>query len=144
MRHINAPAVFMVPVVLSGCGGDRAPRLEPSGNSTTTGTQALKTGSKVLQTDARVSGMTLPFGDAHLEWSFNREGEARLGLVEERDRRMDMDTNQIREQRQDLVEMARPQFGMDALKGKFGRKTREIPGVKGVAGTRATSRTGTP
>ena len=34
----------------------------------------------------------LPFGEARLAWSFNRDGEARPELVAERDRRLGIDT----------------------------------------------------
>lgn len=71
----------------------------------------------------------LPLGDPRLAWSFNRDGEARPGLVEERDRRMGIDSGERRRAREDLVELARPQFGVDALAGRFGRDTRAIPGV---------------
>ena len=71
----------------------------------------------------------LPLGPAMLAWSFSRDGEAIPELVSERDREMDLDTADARENRQDLVELARPQSGVDALKGKFSRPTKDIPGV---------------
>ncbi|TCZ50784.1 OBAP family protein [Roseicella aquatilis] len=75
------------------------------------------------------SANALPLGPPHLAWSFNREGEARPGMVEARDRRMGIDTAARRAARQDLVPLARPQAGVDALKGRFGRPTQPIPGV---------------
>lgn len=39
----------------------------------------------------------LPKGDAHLAWSFNRDGEAMPGLVERRDERMGIGTDAKRE-----------------------------------------------
>jgi hypothetical protein len=72
---------------------------------------------------------SLPLGPPRLAWSFNRDGEARPGLVEERDRRMGIDTAERRRARQDLVPLARPQGGVDALRGRFGRPTQPIPGV---------------
>ncbi|MFC7475088.1 OBAP family protein [Dankookia sp. GCM10030260] len=72
---------------------------------------------------------SLPLGPPHLAWSFNREGEARPGLVEARDRRMGIDTAARRRAREDLRALARPQHGVDALRGRFGRPTEPIPGV---------------
>ena len=62
-----------------------------------------------------------------LAWSFNRDGEAKPGLVEARDEAMDIDSRQKREERQELLPLAKPQEGVDALKGKFERETKEIP-----------------
>jgi hypothetical protein len=71
----------------------------------------------------------LPLGEPMLAWSFNRDGEAMPGLVEERDRKMDVNTMEIRRKRADLQKFANPQSGVDDLKGKFGRPTQDIPGV---------------
>lgn len=75
------------------------------------------------------AGESLPLGEPKLAWSFNRDGEARPGLVEERDRRMGISTQERRRARQDLVPLARPQSGVDALKDAFEGSTRPIPGV---------------
>jgi hypothetical protein len=74
-------------------------------------------------------GDTLPLGEPALAWSFNRFGEAAPGLVESRDERMGIDTEERRRQRQDLIELAHPQEGVDALKDAFERPTEPIPGV---------------
>jgi hypothetical protein len=74
-------------------------------------------------------GHTLPVGEPMLAWSLNRDGEPRAGLVEERDKRMGTETQAIRQKRQDLVQFAKPQSGVDDLKGKFARPMAEIPGV---------------
>lgn len=74
-------------------------------------------------------GDKLPLGQAMLAWSFNRDGEARPTLVEQRNRTMGIDSAEIRQQRIELRELARPQSGVDALKGKFGRPTQDLPGV---------------
>lgn len=71
----------------------------------------------------------LPLGRPMLAWSFNRDGEAAPGLVEQRDRTMRIDTEAIRKRRAPLGALAKPQAGVDALKGKFPRATRTIPGV---------------
>ena len=74
------------------------------------------------------AGDALPLGPAMLAWSFNRDGEARPGLVEARDKRMSIDTLDRRRQRADLQALARPQAGVDALKPAFPRAV-PIPGV---------------
>jgi len=76
------------------------------------------------------AGGSLPLGEPMLAWSFNRDGEAQPGLVEQRDRKMDVNTGMTRAQRSDLQQFAKPQAGVDALKGKFARPTRDIPGVQ--------------
>jgi hypothetical protein len=74
-------------------------------------------------------GHKMPLGDAMLAWSFSRDGEPKPGLVEERDKRMSISTEQKRRDRQDLRELARPQQGVDDLKAKFARQATDIPGV---------------
>jgi Protein of unknown function (DUF1264) len=74
-------------------------------------------------------GDELPVGDPMLGWSFNREGEALHGLVERRDEKMKIETAEKRRQRAELKQLAKPQSGVDDLKGKFGGATQEIPGV---------------
>jgi hypothetical protein len=74
-------------------------------------------------------GDKLPLGPPMLAWSINRDGELLPGLLEARDRRMGIDTAERRRNRADLVPLAKPQMGVDVLKGKFGRPTKDIPGV---------------
>lgn len=71
----------------------------------------------------------VPLGMPMLAWSFNRDGEAAPGLVEARDRAMHIDSEKIRNSRAGLSALAKPQAGVDDLKGKFPRATRTIPGV---------------
>lgn len=71
----------------------------------------------------------LPLGEPALAWSFNRFGEAKPGLVEGRDQRTGINTEERRRQRQDLTPLAHPQAGVDALKGAFKGPTEPIPGV---------------
>jgi hypothetical protein len=73
-------------------------------------------------------GDALPLGPPMLAWSFNRDGEARPGLVEQRDRRLDIDTAGKRRERADLLPLAKPQFGVDALRAAF-PQARPMPGV---------------
>jgi hypothetical protein len=61
----------------------------------------------------------LPFGPPHLQWSFNRDGEANPDMVQARDRRMNLDSNAARADRQDFVPLARPQGGVDAMAALF-------------------------
>ena len=75
-------------------------------------------------------GEKLPTGIPSLAWSFNHDGEIRPELVQDRDSRMHINTAQIRQKRQDLVQDAHPQSGVDRLdSGAFGRPTTPIPGV---------------
>jgi hypothetical protein len=74
-------------------------------------------------------GERLPLGDPMLAWSFNRDGEDKPALVEERDKRFGVSTADKRKQRQDLTDLARPQAGVDDLKGKFARPTTPLAGV---------------
>lgn len=73
-------------------------------------------------------GDAMPTGPAMLAWSFNRDGEADPTLLEQRDRRMHVDTAGIRERRQALRDLAKPQEGVDALRSHFPQAT-PIPGV---------------
>lgn len=75
----------------------------------------------------------LPLGPPALAWSFNRDGEALPSLVEKRDRKLDISTAEKRRQRADLQQLAKPQSGVDDLKGKFTRPVSDIPGVSGKA-----------
>ena len=77
-------------------------------------------------------GTQLPLGEPMLAWSFNRDGEAQPGLVEQRDEQMGIDSEERRRERAEFVELAKPQFGVDALQGEFPRPTQPIPGVQDV------------
>jgi hypothetical protein len=74
------------------------------------------------------AGDKLPLGPAMLAWSFNRDGEAKPGLVEQRDKKVDVNTAEKRRQRADLQSLAKPQSGVDDLKTAFPQAT-AIPGV---------------
>lgn len=76
-----------------------------------------------------VAADRLPLGSPMLAWSFSRDGEAIPALVQQRDRKLGRDTNETRRERADLQSLARPQQGVDAMKGKFARPTKDIPGV---------------
>jgi hypothetical protein len=61
----------------------------------------------------------LPVGRPLLAWSYNRDGEAPAGLVEDRDARMHLDTAEKRKERATLSSRAKPQLGVDALETKL-------------------------
>jgi hypothetical protein len=71
----------------------------------------------------------LPLGKPMLAWSFNRDGEAKPGWIEDRDKKLGINSQQLRKDREDLQALAKPQMGVDALKGKFGQPSQDIPGV---------------
>jgi hypothetical protein len=61
----------------------------------------------------------LPFGPPHLQWSFNKDGEDMPGMVAARDKRFDFNTADERQDRQDLIALAKPQGGVDAMAAAF-------------------------
>jgi hypothetical protein len=73
-------------------------------------------------------GDQLPLGPAMLAWSFTRDGEARPGLVEQRDKKLGLDSADKRRQRADLQSLSKPQSGVDVLRGAF-PGAKPIPGV---------------
>jgi hypothetical protein len=81
------------------------------------------TGMKDHQPDA------LPLGPPRLQWSFNKDGEDMAGLVAGRDKRFDFNTADERKDRADLVSLARPQGGVDAMAHHF-PAAKPVDGVK--------------
>jgi hypothetical protein len=79
-------------------------------------------------------GHDLPLGDPKLMWSFNRDGECDEALKRDRNETMGIDADEKRAGRQDLVELAHPQCGVDAMKDQF-TGTTPIPGVVDVRST---------
>jgi hypothetical protein len=71
----------------------------------------------------------VPLGPPHLAWSFNHEGEAQAGLVESRDREMNISSSDLRNARKDLADLAHPQVGVEAISSKFPGPLRSISGV---------------
>ena len=71
----------------------------------------------------------LPLGKPMLAWSFNHDGEAKPELVERRDEKLDINTTELRKDRQELAALAQPQAGVDALKGQFSGPIQAIAGV---------------
>ena len=76
-------------------------------------------------------------GPPHLQWSLNRDGEDAPGMVAARDKRMDMDTARTRHDRADLVSLAKPQGGVDAMGRSPNAKTTAGVIDNGDASTRA-------
>ncbi|KQU71451.1 MULTISPECIES: OBAP family protein [unclassified Rhizobacter] len=70
----------------------------------------------------------LPLGPPMLAWSFNRDGELDPTLLQRHDADLTMRSGERRRQRTDLLPLARPQAGVDALKNAFPRSS-AIPGV---------------
>ena len=64
-------------------------------------------------------GVPLPLEEAMLAWSYNADGEIAPAMLAERDRRMGIDTAKERADRADLVDLAHPQWGVDALAPSF-------------------------
>ncbi len=93
---------------------------------------------KTWHTWSTSEGAKMPLGEPMLAWSFNRDGEPQPGLVERRDQTLDINSTEVRESRADLRALAKPQEGVDALKGRFGRPTRDIPGVVDKAAAKST------
>ena len=77
-----------------------------------------------------MEGDKLPMGDAHLAWSFNRDGEVRQGLPEQRDRALGIDSGEKRRERSDLSSVARPQSGVDAIGRAFPNAKGRPDGVR--------------
>jgi hypothetical protein len=75
----------------------------------------------------------LPLGDPMLAWSFNRDGEAKPGLAEARDRRLGLDSGEKRRDRQDLASLARPQAGVAAIAAAFPDAKGAPEGVRDAA-----------
>lgn len=70
-----------------------------------------------------IDGDTLPLGPPRLAWSFNADGEASEPMIQRRDDALKVSTDEKREQRRELVELARPQGGVDLLGESYpGRK----------------------
>jgi Protein of unknown function (DUF1264) len=74
----------------------------------------------------------LPYGDANLMWSFNRDGEADAALKQDFSSGMGHDEARSREYRRPLADLARPQRGVNALKGCFPGADGRPDGVRDV------------
>lgn len=78
-------------------------------------------------------GHPLPMGDPVLMWSFNREGEMDFNLKRDGAENLRIDFDKKRDERQDLVDLAHPQYGVNVLKGQFPNASPvPPPGVRDV------------
>lgn len=83
--------------------------------------------------DREGEGSRLPNGDVTLMWSFNRDGESDPQMRQHRNVTMQIDSQQNRRERQDLVNEAHPQWGVDVLKDAFPEAEEEPPpGVQDI------------
>jgi hypothetical protein len=78
-------------------------------------------------------GDPLPLGDPKLMWSFNRDGEADERLKLDLETHMGIEEADKRARRKELTGLARPQYGVDALRDEF-TGTRPIEGVSDADG----------
>lgn len=74
-------------------------------------------------------GMPLPMGESKLMWSFNRERECDQSLIESRNRSLGIDSAAKSASRQDFLDLAHPQQGVDTIADQFPGDTQPIPGV---------------
>jgi hypothetical protein len=68
-------------------------------------------------------GHPLPYGEAKLMWSFNRDGEADESLRQDFQAGLGFDETERRGKREALTEAARPQHGVDAMAREFSDTT---------------------
>ena len=78
----------------------------------------------------------MPLGEPSLAWSFNHDGEAKPGLVEQRDATFNITTDKKRRERKGLEQLAKPQVGVEAITSEFPGRVKSIPGVKDAADSR--------
>ena len=79
-------------------------------------------------------GDPLPFGEAMLMWSFNREGQSDKGMEHDRDRALGISSAERAQRRRGLAGRMHPQEGVDAMTGSFpGPEDAPPPGVVDVA-----------
>lgn len=71
----------------------------------------------------------LPLGEPMLAWSFNRDGEAKPGLVETMEKKFKIKSQEKRSDRSVLSEEAKPQEGVDILKDKLKGSPSLLKGV---------------
>jgi hypothetical protein len=73
--------------------------------------------------------VSVPMGQPMLAWTFNRDGEVKADLQMDLETEFNYSSSDKRAERQDLVEAALPQDGVNTIAGFFPGPTREIPGV---------------
>jgi hypothetical protein len=74
-------------------------------------------------------GMAMPLGEPMLGWSFNREGQAAEGLVEQTAEKLDVDVEALKESRAELADQAHPQCGVTLMDGDFEGSNQDLAGI---------------
>ena len=77
-------------------------------------------------------GDPLPYGDARLMWSFNRDGEVDSRLKEDLNGAMGIDEAEKRQRRADLAAGARPQRGVNRVQASFPDANGRPDGVRDI------------
>jgi hypothetical protein len=80
------------------------------------------------------SGDALPLGAPQLAWSFNHDGEAPPELIQALEEKSKVSLGEKRKLRANLIKLAKPQEGVDTLKGKLKGPVQSIPGVQAKLG----------
>jgi hypothetical protein len=75
-------------------------------------------------------GTKLPIGEPMLAWSFNHDGEALPGLINNMEQTLGVNVSAKRSIRRELVKLAKPQSGVDAIAREFAGPISSIPGVE--------------
>ncbi len=75
-------------------------------------------------------------------WSFNRDGECDPDLKQNREQAMHLDTPATRRARQELVDLAHPQHGVNAIADAF-MDSSPVPGVVDITGANPSGDTST-
>lgn len=68
----------------------------------------MKNYGKTWHVSMTDEGDKLPLGKPMLAWSFNRDGEPKTGLVDDRDKKMGINTTELRKNREELRLLAKP------------------------------------
>ena len=72
----------------------------------------------------------MPTGEPKLAWSFNHDGEVQPGLERETEKKFNISMKEKRKGRKELIKLAKPQRGVNALKTEFGGNLTPIEGVR--------------
>lgn len=78
-------------------------------------------------------GDPLPMGDPQLMWSFNRDGEVDQSLRQNFIETLGVDVERKRRERHSLVDLARPQHGVNTLRDAFPQARTRPAGVRDIS-----------
>lgn len=73
-------------------------------------------------------GTKIPMGEPMLAWSFNKDNEAKPELLTTMEKKLDINISDTRKKRKDLLPLAKPQYGVNAIADKF-KDTKSIQEV---------------